>query len=89
MNLSIVDWFGYNLSPQDRMRFIKDAGFDGVLLLWADYFDKDFMRFPEYAKNAVGVLAALDIIRGFEDNSFIPHNFSTRSQAVVLLDRAR
>ena len=52
MNLSIVDWFGYDLSPQDRMRFIKEAGFDGVLLLWADYFDKDYTRFPEYARNA-------------------------------------
>lgn len=52
MNLSIVDWFGYNLSPQDRMRFIKEAGFSGVLLLWADYFDKDYKLFPEYARNA-------------------------------------
>ena len=52
MNLSIVDWFGYNLSPQDRMRLIKEAGFDGVLLLWADYFDKDYKYFPDYARNA-------------------------------------
>jgi sugar phosphate isomerase/epimerase len=52
MNLSIVDWFGYNLSPQVRMRLIKEAGFDGVLLLWADYFDKDYMYFPDYARNA-------------------------------------
>ena len=52
MRISIVDWFGYNLSPQDRMRFIKEAGFDGVLLLWADYFDKDYKKFPEYARNA-------------------------------------
>ncbi|MHB1454963.1 MAG: GrpB family protein [Saccharofermentanales bacterium] len=52
MNLSIVDWFGYNLSPQDRMRAIKEAGFAGVMLLWADYFDKDYKLFPEYARNA-------------------------------------
>ena len=52
MNLSIVDWFGYNLSPQERMRFIKEAGFDSVLLLWADYFDKDYKQFPEYARSA-------------------------------------
>lgn len=51
MHLSIVDWFGFNLSPQDRMRLIKDAGFNGVLLLWADYFDKDYKKFPEYARN--------------------------------------
>jgi len=52
MDLAIVDWFGYNLSPQDRMRLIKEAGFSGVLLLWADYFDKDYKRFPEYAGKA-------------------------------------
>lgn len=52
MNLSIVDWFGYILSPHDRMRLIKEAGFNGVLLLWADYFDKDYMRFPDYARAA-------------------------------------
>lgn len=52
MNLSIVDWFGYNLSPHDRMRYIKEAGFSGILLLWADYFDEDYKLFPEYARNA-------------------------------------
>ncbi|MDD4495824.1 MAG: sugar phosphate isomerase/epimerase [Eubacteriales bacterium] len=52
MILSIVDWFGYNLSPQDRMRLIKEMGFNGVLLLWADYFDKDYKQFPEYARTA-------------------------------------
>ena len=52
MNLSIVDWFGYNLPPRDRMRAIKEAGFSGVMLLWADYFDKDYKLFPEYARNA-------------------------------------
>ncbi|MDD4494280.1 MAG: sugar phosphate isomerase/epimerase [Eubacteriales bacterium] len=52
MNLSIVDWFGYNLSSQERMRLIKEAGFDGVLLLWADYFDKNYKQFPEYARSA-------------------------------------
>lgn len=52
MNSSIVDWFGYNLSPQERMRFIKDVGFSGVMLLWADYFDKDYKQFPEYARSA-------------------------------------
>lgn len=52
MSLSIVDWFGYNLSPQERMRVIKQAGFDGVLLLWADYFDKDYKCFPQYAERA-------------------------------------
>lgn len=47
---TIVDYFGYDLSPQDRMRTIKEAGFDGVILLWADYFDKDYKDFPDYAR---------------------------------------
>jgi L-ribulose-5-phosphate 3-epimerase len=51
MNLSIVDYFGYNLPPQERLRLIKEAGFGGVMLLWAGYFDKDYNLFPEYARN--------------------------------------
>lgn len=47
---TIVDYFGYNLSPQDRMRVIRQAGFDGVILLWADYFDPDYKEFPKYAE---------------------------------------
>ncbi len=49
---TIVDYFGYNLSPQQRMTTIKNAGFDGVILLWADYFDKDYRDFPKYADKA-------------------------------------
>ena len=51
MNLSIVDYFGYNLRPQERLRLIKEAGFSSVMLLWAGYFDKDYNLFPEYARN--------------------------------------
>lgn len=46
---TIVDYFGYNLSPEDRMKSIRAAGFDGVILLWADYFDADYKDFPKYA----------------------------------------
>lgn len=49
MNLSIVDYFGYNLPPQERLHLIKEAGFSSVMLLWADYFDKDYKLFPKYA----------------------------------------
>lgn len=49
---TIVDYFGYDLSPVDRMKTIKTAGFDGVILLWADYFDADYKCFPEYAQKA-------------------------------------
>lgn len=50
MKYTIVDYFGYNLSPQDRMRAIKQAGFDGVILLWTDSFDVDYRDFPKYAE---------------------------------------
>lgn len=49
---TIVDYFGYDLAPQERMNAIKKAGFDGVILLWADYFDKDYKDFPKYADKA-------------------------------------
>lgn len=49
---TIVDYFGYNISPKERMNAIKAAGFDGVILLWAEYFDEDFNRFPDYAAEA-------------------------------------
>lgn len=51
-NYTIVDYFGYNLTPQERMKTIKSAGFDGVILLWADYFDSDYKEFPQYAEKA-------------------------------------
>ena len=49
MRYTIVDYFGYDLPPQARMKAIKQAGFDGVILLWADYFDADYRAFPDYA----------------------------------------
>jgi sugar phosphate isomerase/epimerase len=53
MDINIVDWFGYNLPPQERIRLIKDAGFSGIVgLLWQDDYDKDYKSFPEYADNA-------------------------------------
>ena len=52
MKYTIVDYFGYDLSPRERMKAIKQAGFDGVILLWADYFDKDYKDFPKYAEEA-------------------------------------
>ena len=53
MDLTIVDWFGYPLSPQERMRLIKDAGFKGIAgLLWQSDFDSDYQLFPKYANDA-------------------------------------
>ena len=34
------------------MKAIREAGFDGVILLWADYFDQDYREFPRYAAEA-------------------------------------
>jgi L-ribulose-5-phosphate 3-epimerase len=49
-NFTIVDWFGYNLLPQERMRLIKDANFTGVMLLCTNQFDSDYKSFPDYAR---------------------------------------
>jgi sugar phosphate isomerase/epimerase len=51
-NYTIVDWFGYNLTPRERMRAIYSAGFNGVILLWTDQFDRDYKDFPRYAMEA-------------------------------------
>ena len=52
MDLTIVDYFGYNLSSKERFRLIKETGFNGIAgLLWQDNFDKDYQKFPEYAKD--------------------------------------
>ena len=52
MDLTITDYFGYPLPPQERMRLIKAAGFKGISgLIWRDDFDIDYNLFPEYAAN--------------------------------------
>ena len=45
---SIYDWFGYNISIKDRYKYIKAAGFDGVLLWWSS----DFGRGEDYKEGA-------------------------------------
>lgn len=34
--LSIFSWFGFSIPMEVRLKMIKDAGFDGVLLWWGD-----------------------------------------------------
>ena len=51
-NYTIVDWFGYDLCPRERMNVIKSAGFTGVILLWTDQFHSDYKDFPHYAMEA-------------------------------------
>lgn len=50
MKTAIVDYFGYDLSPRERMQAIRRGGFDGVILLWTDQFDPDYRDFPRYAQ---------------------------------------
>lgn len=38
--ISTYDWFGYEVPIMDRYKFIKTAGFDGVLLWWSDGFGR-------------------------------------------------
>lgn len=46
--ITIYDWFGYELAIKDRYRFIKEAGFDGVLLWWSDGFGRDSLGRNDY-----------------------------------------
>lgn len=52
--ISIYDWFGYPVPIKDRYRFIKEAGFDGILLWWSDGFGRgsDYRDGVRYARNA-------------------------------------
>lgn len=52
--ISIYDWFGYEIPIKDRYKYIKEAGFDGVLLWWSDGFG----RGNEYRE---GVLLARNV----------------------------
>lgn len=38
--ISIYDWFGYEVPIKERYKFIKAAGFDGVLLWWSVGFGR-------------------------------------------------
>jgi len=48
------DWFGYELPIKERYRKIKQAGFDGVLMWWSEFFGrgKDYRSGPEIARAA-------------------------------------
>lgn len=51
----IYYWFGYQIKNEERVKLIKEAGFDYVFLWWGDEF-KDFEGdknlLPEIARNA-------------------------------------
>jgi len=51
--ITIYDWFGYELSIKERYQLIKKAGFDGVLLWWSEYLDRnDYRNGPQIVREA-------------------------------------
>ncbi len=51
--ITIYDWFGYELPIKERYRLIKEAGFDGVLLWWSEYLDRnDYRNGPPIVREA-------------------------------------
>lgn len=52
--ISTYDWFGYDVTIQDRYKLIKEAGFDGVMLWWSDGFGRgaDYREGVKHAEQA-------------------------------------
>jgi sugar phosphate isomerase/epimerase len=52
-NLSIYDWFGYEIPYSERYRLIKKVGFDSVVLWWSEAFNRsDYRLAPPFAREA-------------------------------------
>jgi hypothetical protein len=49
---------------------------------------KDAASIPEWSRKAIGALAEIGIVNGYEDGSFKATGLVTRAEAVVLLERA-
>lgn len=50
--ISIYDWFGYDVPIAERYRYIKNAGFDGVMLWWSDGFGRgEYHKGIDHARN--------------------------------------
>ena len=51
--ITIYDWFGYELPIKERYKFIKEAGFDGVLLWWSEHLGRnDYCNGPGIVREA-------------------------------------
>ena len=51
--ITIFDYFGYDTPYKERYKFIREVGFDGVLLFWSDEFgNKDYKLLPQYARQS-------------------------------------
>ena len=51
----------------------------------SDYTFSDMYDVSEYAQEAVAILKALNILNGYEDNTFRPLNFATRAEAAKII----
>lgn len=50
LGLGIFSWFSYQLSIQERLQLIKEAGFDATSLWWGDEPNKDKNNQPDIAR---------------------------------------
>ena len=51
--ITIYDWFGYELPIKERYQLIKESGFDGVLLWWSEYLNRnDYRNGPQIIRDA-------------------------------------
>ena len=51
--ITIYDWFGYSVPIKERYRLIRRAGFDGVMMWWSNYLDRNDYRIgPLLAREA-------------------------------------
>lgn len=71
--ISIYDWFGYNIPIKDRYKYIKAAGFDGVLLWWSSDFGRgeDYKNGAQLARNAGLIVENIHTPILQQDNLFL------------------
>jgi len=51
--LTIFSWIGFPIPMEERLKYIKEAGFDGIMLWWSDQYaetDGDKSRHPDEAR---------------------------------------
>jgi len=70
--ITIYDWFGYELPIKERYRLIKEAGFDGVLLWWSEYLDRnDYRRGPQIVRESGLVIENIHTPFQVQDNIWL------------------
>jgi len=73
LKTSIYDWFGYNIPIKDRYKYIKEAGFDGVLLWWSSDFGRgeDYKEGVQLARDAGLIVENIHTPILQQDNFFL------------------